>query len=303
MSNTEVKTEKSFKKYWKEYWKVHKKDIYSWRFVDLAALIIAAITIWYANVQFNDAQNTLNDTRKIVKAIRTNFLANFPDNIELITEKIISPTTNSLTIITDYPIYGIYSKSKASKTYCNKISGIRAIPSVKLRLLYYNYDLRKQRFIDQFYLHKDSLNSEKYFYQKFQYHANKCNKNNLDDNYKCSGCKLLNFIETYNIDSNNIKTCNEFFNSMEQEHKRFIDQLNQGEKENIAIDTTNQALTNAWLSDNEELVFSFTSLGNGVANESSFITQDAAIIQFIKQTYENSTDSPYEYYEGKQKKR
>lgn len=262
--------------------KINWKEFFSFKLMDIFA--IAAII--FAYIQFHDARTTL-------ETLPTKYMADFPENMDGIISRIISPSQQKLMIISDYPIYGIYSNSDKAIRYCSEILS-KATAGVKLQLVFYDYKTRKQQFIDQFNLNKDSLNNKKYFERKFIKHTCPEKKFMKDDkdkiNFNCSGHKMANFLSVFrdSIPTN----CNNFFEIMNKHHKRFLDDLKLGPK--VSIDTVSFPLSSAfWLSDDTDLAFSMNSLGNQ-AQESTFITRDNNIIGFVLKTFNNLTNRTLE---------
>ncbi len=253
--------------------KINWRRFFSLKLIDLFA--IAAVA--FAYIQFHDAKKTL-------ETLPTRYMADFPENIGGIIDKIILPSQQSLTIISDYPIYGIYSNSQKAVEYRTKI--LDKANSINVKLIFYDYKTRKQQFIFQFNLKEDSLNSPEYFKTEFLAHSCKKDTNNFKKgslDFTCRGDKMGNFIETFK--DTMPKTCNDFFETMNKHHLRFIEDLKIGH--NTIIDTISFPLSSAfWLSDNSALAFSLNSLGKK-AQESTFLTRDPSIIGFVIKTFDN----------------
>lgn len=279
--------------------RIKGKEFLTFRLMD----ILAIVAIIFAYIQFHDAKKTLD-------TLPTKYLQDYPENMNDIINQIINPSEQSLTIITGNSIYGIFSNSLTSIDYTSSLISKRN--KLNMKLILYNYEIRKQEFLREFKVDKDSLNSNSYFYQKMQIHTcqesskvsdillkrkkhdsftkdKDINNSNStireDDIMKCNAHNLSYFLSNYHIENINYpKSFIEFFNILEKENESFLNYLSKGVK--ITIDTTlNQTLSNSfWLSDQNKLAFSFYSIGK-YTQESTFITHDPNIIKFVLKTY------------------
>ncbi len=255
--------------------RINWKGFLSFKLID----IFAIVAVVFAYKQFHDAKVTLD-------TLPTRYLDDFPQNMNGVIDQVIIPAKENLTIITDYPLYGIYSNSQKAVEYRTKI--LDKANNIKVKLVFYDYNTRKQQFANQFNLNKDSLDSPTYFEKEFMSHS--CGKNDAmaidgnNINFSCRGDKMKNFIATFKPLSVP-KTCNQFFETMNGYHIEFVKLLKAGK--NVTIDSINFQLSSAfWLADNSVLAFSMNSLGKK-AQESTFVTRDPSIIGFANKTYEN----------------
>jgi hypothetical protein len=137
---------------------------------ELTTLLLAVVAIVFACIQYHDARRELDRLQGITSSIQTQYVGEFPVNLDEITDVINHAVDQGeLDIMTDVPGYAIYSRNEKYQTYFNALIGAHHQKSVRIKMMIYDKDLGEKAFRIQFKLQdfqEEKKNGFRNFFKK-----------------------------------------------------------------------------------------------------------------------------------------
>lgn len=118
---------------------------------EVVTLVLAIAAIIFAGIQYHDARTQLNRLQAITSSIQTQYVGEFPVNLDKIIELVNhSSEGGELDVMTDFPGYALYSRNFKYQAYFNALLATHQQKSVKIKMLVYDKDLLKGTFRIEF---------------------------------------------------------------------------------------------------------------------------------------------------------
>lgn len=126
-------------------------DWTSTKLFEIVTLLLALVAIVFAWIQYHDAATQLDRLQMITSSIQTQYVGEFPANLDKITAVISAATDRGeLDIMTDFPGYAIYSRNERYRAYYNALVAAHQQRSVRVKMMVYDKDLAEKAFRIQF---------------------------------------------------------------------------------------------------------------------------------------------------------
>jgi hypothetical protein len=117
------------------------------RLFELVTLLLALVAIVFACIQYRDARRQLDRLRAITSSIQTQYVGEFPTNMDRIIEVINNVgDQGELDVMTDFAGYGIYSRNDKYQEYLNALVRAHQQRSVRIKMMVYDKPLVQDAF-------------------------------------------------------------------------------------------------------------------------------------------------------------
>jgi hypothetical protein len=121
------------------------------RSFEVITFLLAIVAIVFAVIQYHDARAQLDRLQAITSSIQTQYVGEFPVNLDKITEVIAhSSEHGELDVMADFPGYALYSRNDKYQAYFNALVTARQQKSVQVRMMVYDKDLMEKVFRIEF---------------------------------------------------------------------------------------------------------------------------------------------------------
>jgi hypothetical protein len=133
---------------------IHMRPGSNWlreRMFEVITLLLAVVAIVFAAIQYHDARTQLDRLQAITASIQTQYVGEFPVNLDKIIDVINSARERGeLDIMTDFAGYAIYSRNDRYRVYFNSLLAAHQQRSVRIKMMLYDKDLAEKAFRIQF---------------------------------------------------------------------------------------------------------------------------------------------------------
>jgi hypothetical protein len=118
---------------------------------EIVTLLLAIVAIVFAAIQYQDARTQLDRLQMVTSSIQTQYVGEFPVNLDKITSVVNAAAENGeLDIMTDFPGYAIYSRNDRFRAYYNALVSAHQQRHVQVKMMVYDKDLSEKAFRVQF---------------------------------------------------------------------------------------------------------------------------------------------------------
>jgi|HubBroStandDraft_2_1064218.scaffolds.fasta_scaffold206620_1 hypothetical protein len=118
---------------------------------EIVTLTLAIVAIVFAWIQYHDAGTQLNRLEMITSSIQTQYVGEFPVNLDKIIDVVNAGTENGeLDIMTDFPGYAIYSRNDRFRAYYNALVSAHQQRNIQIKMMVYDKELAEKAFRIQF---------------------------------------------------------------------------------------------------------------------------------------------------------
>ncbi|MCG8698814.1 MAG: hypothetical protein MI922_12235 [Bacteroidales bacterium] len=134
-------------------------------FIDLVIPVLTASAFIFAAIQFYQDKKRKEKLEEIYVSLSTKYIGVFPGYLPKLIESIES-AEKEITILCDFPCYGLFSNHSYYIQYCSALQNAKAKSNVKISMNILNKELREKMLNEQFEMY-DGTDSNKNWKKRY----------------------------------------------------------------------------------------------------------------------------------------